>query len=75
MTAANLTQSVPTASEGVKRLCGHCGANFRPTKKWQRFCSDSCRSRFHKASSAEARIKALETKVAALEARVARLEK
>ena len=27
--------------------CHFCGEEFKPTKKWQRFCSDKCRNNFH----------------------------
>jgi hypothetical protein len=30
-------------SQVGESLCGHCGAKFRPKRRWQLFCSSVCR--------------------------------
>lgn len=52
-----------------------CGTAFRPTKDWQRFCAPACRTRYHKARSADSRLKALEAQFRELALRVAELER
>ena len=29
------------------RFCEHCGINYHTKRKWQRFCSDKCRTDYY----------------------------
>lgn len=54
-------------AHSITLTCPVCGNTYAPKKPWQRFCGPVCRNRFHKSSSLEARVKALEARVAKLE--------
>ena len=51
---AKFNQSeLETIFRGIKKKppvlinCDECGAEIRQVKKWQRFCSDTCRASWH----------------------------
>lgn len=48
--------------------CEECGSQFVKRRKWQRFCGNNCRQRFHhrphRTAELLARIEALEAEVA-----------
>ena len=45
------------------RPCRYCGINFKPTNKWQNFCSPKHRTAFHNQAD-EKRIEYLEAELA-----------
>lgn len=52
--------------------CRGCPSTFQPKRRWQAFCSDSCRSEWHrkKKLTPDERLVELERRVAALEAKL-----
>ena len=57
------------ASAAVEAACAGCGKLFAAKRRWQRFCSDKCRSDWHRRND-----KPLSQRVEELERRVAELE-
>lgn len=70
----NASESAPGPVEGQGSAppCEGCGQAFLAKRRWQRFCSNSCRSDWHRRRdmpTAE-RLEDLERRVKALEAKL-----
>jgi len=68
----NAPETHPNALPAAEAPCEGCGKPFARRRRWQRFCSDKCRSDWHRkdAQPVSERLAELEQRVRELEAMV-----
>lgn len=45
--ALGQTQDAGVAKGSQEAVCAACGASFKPTRRWSKFCSTRCRQTYH----------------------------